>query len=251
MQSKSLADELREAAPLLSVGILTADLMSLGSELALIQETGVRLVHFDVMDGCYCPMITVGPGFIKAVKTPLLKDVHLLIDDPLPKLDAFVAAGADMITIHIGSCRHVHRVLQRLGEMANVNHPNRGILRGIALDPDVPLEVVTPLMDEIEMVVLLAVNPGWGGQKFIAATGQRLGQLRRMIRDAKKDILIGVDGGVTRDNVAEVARMGADIIVTGSAVFDGKTPRENAAFMIDTVRRATRKPQSNDHEKEA
>ena len=251
MQSKSLADELREAAPLLSVGILTADLMSLGSELALIQEAGVRLVHFDVMDGCYCPMITVGPGFIKAVKTPLLKDVHLLIDDPLPKLDAFVAAGADMITIHIGSCRHVHRVLQRLGEMANVNHPNRGILRGIALDPDVPLEVVTPLMDEIEMVVLLAVNPGWGGQKFIATTGQRLGQLRRMIRDAKKDILIGVDGGVTRDNVAEVARMGADIIVTGSAVFDSKTPRENAAFMIDAVRRTAREPQPNDHEKEA
>jgi ribulose-phosphate 3-epimerase len=236
MQNKSLVDELREAAPLLSVGILTADLLSLGSELGLIQEAGVRLVHFDVMDGCYCPMITVGPGFIKAVKTPLLKDVHLLIDDPLPKLDAFVAAGADMITIHVGSCRHVHRVLQHLGEMAYVNHPNRGILRGIALDPDVPLEVVTPLMDEVEMVVLLAINPGWGGQKFIATTGPRLSQLRRMMQEARKDILLGVDGGITRDNVAEVARMGADIIVTGSAVFDGKSPRENAAFMVEAVR---------------
>lgn len=238
MKDKSFADELREAGPLLSVGILTADLMSLGSELALIEKAGVRLVHFDVMDGCYCPMITVGPGFIKAVKTPLLKDVHLMIEDPLAKLDDFAAAGADMITVHIGSCRHIHRVLQRLGEMTSVNHPGRGVLRGLALDPGVPLEAVVPLMDEIEMIVLLAVNPGWGGQKFIAATGPRLGQLRQMIRAAKKDILLGVDGGITRNNVAEVARMGADVIVTGSAVFDGKAPRENAAFMIEAVRKA-------------
>ena len=240
MQRESLLSELRGAAPLLSVGILTADLMPLGSELGLIQEAGVRLVHIDVMDGCYCPMITVGPCFIKALRTSLLKDVHLLIDDPMPKLEDFVAAGADMITLHIGSCRHIHRALQRLGEMTSVNPPNRRILRGIALDPDVPLEVVAPLMDEIEMVVLLAVNPGWSGQKFIAATGQRLRQLRQVVRDARKEILTGVDGGITRDNVAEVARMRADMIVTGSAVFDGKTPRENATFMMDVVRRTTK-----------
>jgi ribulose-phosphate 3-epimerase len=237
MQRQSLMAELRQAAPLLSVGILTADLMSLGSELALLQEAGVRLVHFDVMDGCYCPIITAGPGFVKAVKTPLLKDVHLLIDDPLPKLDDFVAAGADLITVHIGSCRHIHRVLQRLAEIPSTNHPDRGILRGIALDPDVPLEAVTPLLDEVEMIVLLAVNPGWGGQKFIATTGPRLSWLRRIVQDARKDILLGVDGGITRNNVAEVARMGADLIVTGSAVFDGKNPRENAASMLDAVRR--------------
>jgi ribulose-phosphate 3-epimerase len=196
-------------------------------------------------------MITVGPCFIKAVRTPLLKDVHLLIEDPLPKLEDFVAAGADLITLHIGSCRHIHRVLQRLGEMASVNHPDRGILRGIALDPDVPLEAVTPLVNEVEMVVLLAVNPGWGGQKFIAATGQRLRQMRRMMQDAQKEVLIGVDGGITRNNVTEVARIGADIIVTGSAVFDGKAPRENAAFMLDAVRKTARESLRNDHEKEA
>ncbi len=237
MQRQSFVAELRQGAPLLSVGILTADLMSLGSELALLQEAGVRMVHFDVMDGCYCPMITVGPGFIRAVRTPLLKDVHLLIDDPLSKLDDFVGAGADLITIHVGACRHIHRVLQRLGEMTNINHPDRGILRGIALDPDVPLETVAPLLDEVEMIILLAVNPGWSGQKFIATTGPRLSQLRRILQDAQKDILIGVDGGITRNNVAEVARMGADLIVTGSAVFDGKNARENAAFMLDAVRR--------------
>ncbi len=237
MQRQSLVAELRQAAPLLSVGILTADMMSLGSELALLQEAGIRLVHFDVMDGCYCPMITVGPGFIKAVRTPLLKDVHLLIDDPLPKLDDFVAAGADLITIHIGSCRHIHRVLQRLGEMTSVNHADRGILRGIALDPDVPLETVVPLLNEIEMVVLLAVNPGWSGQKLIGTTAPRLSQLRRIVQDTGKDVLIGVDGGITRHNVAGVARMGTDLIVTGSAVFDGKNARENAAFMLEAVRR--------------
>lgn len=236
MQRHVLFDELREAAPLVSVGILTADLMSLGSELTLIQEAGVRMVHFDVMDGCYCPMLTMGPWFVKAVKTPLWKDVHLLIDDPLPKLDDFVAAGADLITVHLGSCRHVHRVLQRIGEMTNVNDPARGIVRGIALDPDIPLEAAAPLLNEVEMVVLLAVNPGWAGQKFIATTGPRLDQLKRMIRDAKRDILIGVDGGITRNNITDVARMGADIIVTGSAVFDGKNPRENAAFMIEASR---------------
>jgi ribulose-phosphate 3-epimerase len=186
-------------------------------------------------------MLTVGPCFIKAVKTPLLKDVHLLIDEPLAKLDDFVAAGADMITVHIGSCRHMHRVLQRLGEMTSTNAPHRRILRGVALDPDVPLEAVTPLLSEVEMIVLVAVNPGWGGQKFIPTTGPRLSRLRQMVQEVRKNILLGVDGGITRDNVAEVTRMGADLIVTGSAVFDGKKPRENATFMIETVRAA--KPQ--------
>ena len=251
MPNESLLSELRETAPLLSVGILTADLLSLGSELGLLHEAGVRLVHFDVMDGCYCPMITVGPCFIKAVRTPLLKDVHLLIDDPLPKLDDFVAAGADLITVHLGSCRHLHRVLQRLGEMPCVNHPTRRILRGVALDPGVPLEAVVPLLDETEMIVLLAVNPGWGGQKFIPATGPRLHRLRQIVQDAGKDILIGVDGGITRNNVAEVARMGADLIVTGSAVFDGKNPRENVAFMLETVRRAGTEGQPGDPKRKA
>ncbi len=239
MQSKSLLGQIREASPLISVGILTADLMSLGSELKLMDSAGVKLLHVDVMDGCFCPMMTVGPGFIKAVKTPLLKDVHLLIENPLNKLKSYVAAGADMITVHVESCRHIHRVLQKLGEMTNVNDSNRGILRGIALNPSTPLEVITPLIDELEMVFLLAVNPGWRGQKFISSTQDRLSRLRKMIGDAKKDVLVGVDGGVTRNNIADVARMDVDIIVTGSAVFDGKTPLENAKFMISTLSNAT------------
>lgn len=240
MQNKPLLDELRKACPLVSVGILTADLMSLGSELKLMENAGVKLLHFDVMDGCFCPMMTVGPGFIKAVKTSLLKDVHLLINEPLEKLQDYVAAGADMITVQVESSRHIHRVLQVLGEMANANDPNKGILRGVALNPGTPLEVIIPLIDELEMVFLLAVNPGWRGQKFIPSTESRLKKLKQMIRDAKKDILVGIDGGITRNNIADVARMQADIVVTGSAVFDGKTPLENAKFMMSAVSNSAR-----------
>lgn len=230
--SKPLFDELRKGSPLISVGILTADLMSLGSEIKLMEEAGVKLLHVDVMDGCFCPMMTVGPVLIKAMKTPLLKDVHLLIDEPLDKLESYVAAGADMITVHVESCRHIHRALQALGDMTNANDPQRGILRGIALNPGTPLDVINPLIDELEMVFLLAVNPGWSGQEFIPSTQLRFRQLQEMIRDSGKDILVGIDGGITRNNIADVARMEADIIVTGSAVFDGKTPLENAKFMI-------------------
>lgn len=241
MPDKPLLEQIREASPLISVGILTADLMSLGSELKLMETGGVKLLHIDVMDGCFCPMMTVGPGFIKAVKTPLLKDVHLMIENPLNTLESYVAAGTDMITVHVESCRHIHRVLQKLGEFTNANDSNRGILRGIALNPGTPLEVITPLIDELEMIFLLAVNPGFSGQKFIPSTQGRLSRIRTMLSDAKKDILVGVDGGITRDNIADIARMDVDVIVTGSAVFDGKTPLENARFMIDTVNDAARK----------
>jgi ribulose-phosphate 3-epimerase len=238
MQDKSLFNQLRQWSPLVSVGILTADLMSLGSELHLMEQAQVKLLHFDVMDGCFCPMLTAGPCFIKSVKTSLFKDIHLLIENPLNKLESYVGAGADMITVHVESCRHIHRVLQKLGAMTNINDPDRGIVRGIALNPGTPLEVVRPLLGDIEMLFLLAVNPGWSGQKFVSSTRSRLKQLIQMIREADRDILIGIDGGVTRDNIDEVARMGADIIVTGSAVFDGEKPLENAKFMISAVRDA-------------
>lgn len=241
MPDRPLLEQIRKSAPLISVGILTADLMSLDSELKLMEKAGVKLLHVDVMDGCFCPMMTVGPGFIKAVKTPLLKDVHLMIEEPLDKLESYVAAGADMITVHVESCRHIHRVLQKLGQMTNTNDPGRGILRGIALNPGTPLDVIPPLINELEMVFLLAVNPGWDGQKFISSTRGRLSRLSQMLSEVKKDILIGVDGGITRNNIADVAQMDVDIIVTGSAVFDGKIPLENAKFMIDTVNDAARK----------
>ena len=226
---------LRAAAPTVSVGVITADLLSLGSEIALLERTGVKLAHVDVMDGCFCPIMTVGPPFIKAIKTSLLKDVHLMIEEPLEKVADYVAAGADIVTVHVEDCSHVHRVLQKLATLANVNDAERGIVRGVALNPGTPLEVLEPLLDEVEFILLLAVNPGWGGQKYIPATTARIARVRRMIADSGKDIILGVDGGITKENIAQVAATGADLIVTGSAVFDGKTPEANARFMLEAV----------------
>lgn len=229
-------DLLYRSSPTLSVGILAAKLMSLQSELFLLEESKVKLLHFDVMDGCFTPEMTVGPSFIKAVPTSMLKDVHLMIEDPLEKVDAYVAAGADLITVHAESCLHIHRVFQRLGEFTNTNDPARGLVRGVALNPGTPLSVLEPLLGEIEMVLLLAINPGWKGQTFLSSTSSRIGEVKQMIADHRKRILIGVDGGIKRSNIGEVVKTGVDIVVTGSAVFADKGPAENVPFMLNTLR---------------
>jgi ribulose-phosphate 3-epimerase len=233
---------LLEGGPRLTVGMITADLLRLGDELALLETAGVELVHVDVMDGVFCPMLTVGPPVIRAMRTGLLKDAHLMIDDPLATIDQYVAAGADMITFQVEGARQPHRVLQVLGTATNANDPERGIVRGVAVNPSTSLEVVRPLLGDVEYVLVLAVNPGWGGQGFIASTEGRLEAARRMIEDSGREILLGVDGGVTRANIDRVARMGADVIVSGSAIFDGKAAAANAAFMLDQVRAVGTRP---------
>jgi ribulose-phosphate 3-epimerase len=229
---------LRRESPSLSVGILTADLLRLGSELQLLEEAGARLVHVDVMDGVYCPRMTAGPPLIKALKTPLLKDVHLMIAEPLEKVREYVEAGADIITIHPDATAHPHRVLQELGGMENANDRGRGIIRGAALNPGTPLEVLEPLLDELEMVLLLAVNPGWAGQKFAKSTFGRIKQVKKLIEESGREILLAVDGGITRNNIAEIARTGVDLVVAGSAIFDGQAARENARRMLQAVEAA-------------
>ena len=194
MAVSRLFEILKEATPTISVGMLTADLMALGSQLKLLEQAEIRMLHFDVMDGVFCPMMTFGPPLIKAVKTPLFNDVHLMITEPLEKVKDYVAAGADMITVHAESSIHIHRVLQALGKMSNQNDPERGLIRGAALNPGTPVEVLEPLLDEIEMVTLLAVNPGWGGQQFIPSTRQRVQRVRRMISKSAREILVCVDG---------------------------------------------------------
>ncbi len=223
---------LLERSPLLSVGILTADLGHLSDELARLEAAGMWIVHTDVMDGVFCPMLTVGSTFVGAQRTSLLKDVHLMIDEPLEKVGMFVKAGADIITFHVESARNPHRVLQVLGDAQNANDPARGIVRGIALSPGTPLDVLTPLLEELDYVMLLAINPGWGGQAFHPGTEARLKQARALIAASGRDIALGVDGGVTKHNIAAVGALGADIVVTGSAIFDGTSAVEaNAAFM--------------------
>jgi ribulose-phosphate 3-epimerase len=208
--------------PGLSVGVIGADLLHLGDEVDALATAGVELLHVDVIDGVFCPGLTAGSPLVRALPGSFAIDVHLMVDEPLEKVDAYLDAGARILSFHVESTRHPHRVLQRLA--------GRGVVRGVALNPGTPLAAIEPLLDELELVLILAVNPGWPGQSFIPATASRLAQARTLV--AGREIALGVDGGVTRDNARYVASLGADLIVAGSAVFDGDDPTDNARFML-------------------
>ena len=208
--------------PILSVGVNGADLLHLGEDLERLDRAGVRLRHVDVMDGVFCPQMTGGPSFVAAVSSAGPVDVHLMIDDPLEKVDAYVAAGAAIVTFQVEAARHPHRVLQHLNDSR--------VVRGVALNPGTPLTAVEPLLDELDLLLVLSVNPGWSGQRFIAATAVRLRAARELL--AGRDIALGVDGGVTHENASWVASLGADLIVAGSAVFAGGDLVESALGML-------------------
>ena len=231
-----LSQEIRKSAPVLSVGIMSADLMRLDESVTTLTSCGAKLLHFDVMDGCFCPQLTAGPFFVKGIKAAgLLKDVHLLVENPLPLIPDFAAAGADIITVHAESGRHVRRALQLIAEQKNANDPHRGILRGIALNPGTPLEAAEPLLDEADIVFLVAVNPGFPKQRFIEATAGRFNLLKTMTGKLPDRPLLGIDGGITRDTIAMVSPLGADIIVSGSAVFEGGRIQENFDLLMNGI----------------
>lgn len=222
------AKDLIKRGPALSVGILTADLLHLGRELEVLEEAGITLAHIDVMDGVFCPQTTVGPPIVKALPDRFVKDVHLMIDEPLQKVKAYVDAGAGIVTFHVESTIHPHRVLQSLADA--------GVVRGVALNPGTPVSAIEPLLGDLELVLVLAVNPGWGGQSFIPSTEGRIAAVRSLVGDG--EVVVAVDGGVTKANVEQVASLGVDLIVTGSAVYDGKAPTDNAHEMLAAVGRA-------------
>ncbi len=209
----------RRGDALLSVGISTADWMQMGKELGRLEEAGADFVHIDVMDGVFCPQLTLGAPVIGALRTSLRKDVHLMIEEPLQKVAAFVEAGADVVTVHVEASRDIARVLQELASLKT--RSGGAVTRGVGLNPGTPVSALEPLLDQAELVLVLAVSPGLRGQRFLPETERRLDATRELVARSGRDVVVGVDGGITRENVRAVAAMGPDVIVTGSAVFDG------------------------------
>ncbi|RJQ54203.1 MAG: ribulose-phosphate 3-epimerase [Actinobacteria bacterium] len=193
--------------------ILSADFGHLADQLALAEAGGADLIHVDVMDGCFVPNITIGPMIVEAVDglTSLPLDVHLMVQDPERYIDDFVGAGADMLCLHVEATRHLHKALVEIRD--------RGVAAGVALNPATPLVSVTDVLEEVDFVTVMSVNPGFGGQQFIAQSVEKIRALAGTIRERDVKVEVEVDGGVTDENAADVIAAGARILVAGSFVF--------------------------------
>jgi ribulose-phosphate 3-epimerase len=218
--------QLRAAGPTISAGVLAADLLHLGDQLAEVAQAGIGVVHLDVMDGRFCPQLTFGAPMVAAIPESFIADCHLMVDDPLPIAIDCIDAGAGIVTIHAEAAADPAAVLRALA--------GRGVIRGLALNPETSLDLLPDLLPDLELVLLLAITPGAGRQAFSADIPARVARVRDMI--ATCDVLVGLDGGVTADNVADVAMLGADLVVSGRAIFGGQRPADNARFMIGAVR---------------
>ena len=223
-------------APALSVGVLTADLTRLGAELEHLRGRAAW-AHVDVMDGAFCPQLTVGPAFVAAVaSTGIAVDAHLMVEEPRRMLADFAAAGAAVITVHAEATRHLHRTMTEMTALAG---PERSFLRGVAINPGTPVCAVEPVLGLADLVLVLAVSPGWSGQAPAPGTGQRVRDVRDLARRAGADVLVGVDGGVTIANAAQIASWGIDVIVSGSAIFDRADPARNLELLTRELVSAT------------
>jgi ribulose-phosphate 3-epimerase len=223
------------AGPQLSVGVLTADLTRLGEELTILEGTGCW-AHVDVMDGAFCPQLTAGAPLVAAVaSTGLPVDAHLMVDEPIRILPEIVAAGAAIVTVHAESTRHLYRTLQELAALAD--RQGRQILRGVGISPGTPVQTLEPVLELADLVLVLAVEPGWSGQSPATSTRRRLAAVRELADRLGCTARVGVDGGVTLANAAEIAGWGPEVIVSGRAVYDGTDPAGNLRRMLDEVRR--------------
>jgi ribulose-phosphate 3-epimerase len=213
----------------LSAGIITADLTRLGADIECLRGKA-EWAHVDVMDGVFCPQLTVGPAFLAAVAaTGIPVDAHLIIEEPRRLLPEIAAAGPAVITVHAEATRHLHRTMQ---EMTALSTDDKKFLRGVAINPGTPVQAIEPVLELADLVLVLAVNPGWSGQRPAQNTRRRVQAVRDLARNCAADVLVGVDGGVTIANAAEVAAWGPDVIVSGSAIFDRTDPAGNLERML-------------------
>ncbi|MBW4083980.1 ribulose-phosphate 3-epimerase [Paenibacillus sp. S150] len=209
--------------------ILSADFAALGAEVAEAEASGGDWIHVDVMDGHFVPNITLGPPIVKAVKahTSLPLDVHLMIENPERYIPEFAAAGAGIVTVHAEACVHLHRVVHQIKEL--------GLLAGVAINPGTPASAVREVLEDVDMVLVMTVNPGFGGQSFIPHTLKKIRQIREWAREVNHSSLrIEVDGGIAEDTAPLAAEAGADVLVAGNAVFG----RSDRAAAIKAIREA-------------
>lgn len=196
--------------------ILSADFGNLKEQILNLEKGGADYIHIDVMDGVFVPNITFGPPVIKKIKdiSKIPFDVHLMIDKPERYIEDFVKAGADIITVHEEATIHLHRTIQQIRSY--------GVKAGVALNPSTPIENIKYILDYLDMVLIMTVNPGFGGQKFIKSMERKIIDLRNIINDKNLDILIEVDGGIKLENAKKIIDLGADIIVAGSGIFEAE-----------------------------
>jgi ribulose-phosphate 3-epimerase len=204
--------------------ILSADFSRLGEEIKTVEKAGADLIHVDVMDGHYVPNITIGPGVVSSLRktTGLPFDVHLMIEDPDRYIDAFVDAGSNIITVHAEAVIHLHRTVQYIKA--------KGVKVGVSLNPSTPLACVEEILPDIDLLLIMTVNPGFGGQKFISGMLPKIRKARELAQTRGLKMAIEVDGGVTAENIATLAEAGADIFVAGAAIF-------GSASYSDTINR--------------
>jgi len=221
-----MSKKLRKIAP----SILSADFAKLGEQVKLVEQGGAGLIHVDVMDGHFVPNITIGPLIVKALRpvTNLPLDVHLMIENPGDYIADFAKAGADYLTVHTEACKHLHRVIQAIKE--------KNMKAGVALNPHTPISAIEEIIDELDLILIMSVNPGFGGQKFVPNALNKLSQAQQLLESrGLTHIEVEVDGGVKLDNIKEISDAGAELIVSGSGIYKTDSPAQTIKDMLQIV----------------
>lgn len=214
---------------ILAPSILSADFSRLGEQIKAVEKAGARYIHIDVMDGVFVPSISFGMPVIESIRpcTQCVFDVHLMIDKPFRYIEEFAKAGADIITFHVEACDCIKETIEKIRKY--------GKKVGISLNPNTPVSEIEPYIQLADLVLVMSVNPGFGGQKYIEGSSEKIARVRKLVDEKNPKALISVDGGVNKENVREVLEAGADIVVAGSAIYRGDAA-ENAAYFTNQFR---------------